>query len=600
MSRCAALILVVLCVFPGSTAASAGEPVRFGVYVTAGNVAPLLEDNGRDALALLHEHALRFVVLEVYRGGTAVPPATLAAARDLLQVHGYEVWGGIATVPGGDFGVHQKGPLGWFNYQAKKTQDDLAMLMREVAPVFDRFVVDDFLCTGDVSDESKDARGDRSWADYRRALMVDVARDVLIGPAKEANPGITMCVKFPQWYDLFHRFGYDVEYMPEVFDLVWLGTETRGRTTQRFGFIQPYLGFVNYRWMRSLAGEKLTAAWFDHGDCDATDFVDQAYQTVLGGAKEIVIFNYGDVRGAHPGGAALLAERSRLEALSRAVDPDHHAGVMCYKPPHSEAGGDLYLMDFLGMLGIPLVPTGHFPEDARVLVLLTQSAADPDIAAKVRAAAPKLDAIVMTAGFLAAVRDDTLHALAGVSADFEAVPLSASELLVEGARVPFDPGLELAGRLNPAGAVPLLEAVAAGEPAPYLTRHETDGTPVFVLNAHTYTDADFLAVGEVLLAPRWVRLLDVPKPWANTLRRAFAHDGLPAMDAPTNVTLQPVRAGQWFVQNYRDETATVVLRAPGSLVNGFGTEDWGMPQRVEGGVHTFDMPPRSRLWLTLE
>ena len=36
------------------------------------------------------------------------------------------------------------------------------------APVFSELAVDDFFCTADVGEESKAARGCRSWSDYRR------------------------------------------------------------------------------------------------------------------------------------------------------------------------------------------------------------------------------------------------------------------------------------------------------------------------------------------------------------------------------------------------------------------------------------------------
>ena len=587
-------LLLAVCT-AGAEELNAREPAGFGTYVTAHSVPGLLENGGADALALLERNELSFVLLEVYRGGFIVPNDVLEAARDMLQAHGYAVAGGIATVPGGDFGVPQKGPLEWFNFQAGKTQQDLANLMRRVAPLFDTLVVDDFLCTGDVSDESKAAKGDRPWSDYRRDLMVHIAKDVLIGPAKEANPEIDMVVKFPQWYDLFHQYGYDVDRMPELFDVVWVGTETRGRNTQRFGFAQPTMGFVNYRWMKSNAGTKLTTAWFDFGDCDARDFVDQAYQTTLARPYNITLFSYAQLAGAHEGAVALVAERDRIAQLSLAVDDRFDTGVWAYKPPQSSAGGDLYLMDFLGMLGIPLLPTAQFPGEARVLILPAQAAADADIAAKVQAALPHLDALVMTAGFLAASGNDELYGLAGV-APVTVAPLDSSEIVVEGDVQTLAHPLGMETDLTLETAVPVLEGMDENRHVPYLTRHDAGNTRVYVLNTHTYSEKDFRRVGEVLLPPKALGLTVLPAPWADELRRACAHADLPVMSAPASVTLQAVCAGEWFIQNYRDSETPVVLEGTNA------TTVPGFEQPVTRGenTQTFTMPARSRLWVKVK
>ena len=319
------------------------------------------------------------VYIEVYRGGHTVSVCHLAWVRDWLRGKGLDIVGGIATVPGPDFGVRQEGPLDWFNWQDPKTQNDLRKVIVATAGLFDTFIVDDFLCTGDVSEQSQVARGDRTWSVYRRALLTEVAQRVLVAPAKQVNPTITMIVKYPQWYDRFHLFGYDTETLPRIFDQVWVGTETRGRTTRRFGFVQPYEGFVNYRWLAGIAAHNVGGAWFDHGDCGEHDFLDQAYTSVLAGARELVLFNLGDVVAGHPDHKELIAQFDQLADLAVFVRTRPVTGIPAYKPPNSDPGGDMYLMDFLGMLGIPIVPVYQFPEEAPVVLLPTQAASDPDL-----------------------------------------------------------------------------------------------------------------------------------------------------------------------------------------------------------------------------
>jgi hypothetical protein len=159
----------------------------------------------------------------------------------------------------------------------------------------------------------KAAKGNRSWDEYRRALLTELAQSVFIGPAKQVNPDITMIVKYPQWYDRFHLFGYDTKTLPELFDKVWAGTESRGRNTQRFGFVQPYEGFVNYRWLADIAGEKIGGAWFDHGDCAEHDFIDHAYSKVPLKKTETYFFRI-----------ARKKHRKRLQFQSRFGNIRHH------------------------------------------------------------------------------------------------------------------------------------------------------------------------------------------------------------------------------------------------------------------------------------
>jgi len=66
--------------------------------------------------------------------------------------------------------------------------------------------------------EIKAAKGDRSWSDYRRQLMTELANLNLHKIGKSVNPDIHMIIKYPQCTIGFHMFGYDVETGPKLFD----------------------------------------------------------------------------------------------------------------------------------------------------------------------------------------------------------------------------------------------------------------------------------------------------------------------------------------------------------------------------------------------
>ena len=543
--------------------------LRLASYVTSQEVEQLVTDPSvrTKALQTIRRMGITKLYLEVYRGGHVVSPEHLIFTRDWLKDMNIEIVGGIATVPGGDFGVGNKGPLGWFNWQNEKTQRDLEKVIRMAAGIFDSFIVDDFLCTGDISDESKAAKGDRSWGEYRRALLTDLAQSVFIGPAKEVNPDITMIVKYPQWYDRFHLFGYDTKTLPELFDKVWVGTETRGRNTQRFGFVQPYEGFVNYRWLAGIAGDKIGGAWFDHGDCAEHDFIDQAYTSVLAGAAELVFFNFGNVMAGHPDHEKVVAQFDRLADLAAFVREHPVTGVAAYKPPNSDPAGDMYIMDFLGMLGVPIVPVHRFPEDAPVIFLPAHAAADPDLLDHITKARTRGTQIIFTTNLLIASPDgDKLARMAGLDPDIQSKPTRAQLIQdSDNANVTIDLESPIEGEAVPGNIV----CTSGDKQLALLTVSETASGRIALLNTHTYSQADFDAVGEVLLCPRPLGLLEINGPALSALREAF---GGKAIEGPSCVTYHPfgsAGSGSCVIQNFNDKAVNVTVNIEKDKSNEF-------------------------------
>jgi hypothetical protein len=577
--------------------------LRLASYVTSQEVEQFATDPDvrTKALQTIRHMGITKLYLEVYRGGHVVSPEHLIFARDWLKDKNIEIVGGIATVPGGDFGVRQKGPLGWFNWQNEKTQRDLEKVIRMAAGIFDSFIVDDFLCTGDISDESKAAKGERSWGEYRRALLTDLAQSVFIGPAKEVNPDITMIVKYPQWYDRFHLFGYDTKTLPELFDKVWVGTETRGRNTQRFGFVQPYEGFVNYRWLAGIAGEKIGGAWFDHGDCAEHDFIDQTYTSVLAGAAELVFFNFSNVMAGHRDHDKVIAQFDRLADLAAFVREHPVTGVAAYKPPNSDPAGDMYIMDFLGMLGVPIVPVHRFPEDAPVIFLPAQAAADPDLLDYITKARTRGTQIIFTTNLLIASPDgDKLARMVGVGPDLQSKPTRAQLIQESGkANVTIDLESPIEGEVVPGNIV----CISGDKQLALLTVSKTPRGRIALLNTHTYSQADFDAVGEVLLCPRPLGLLEINGPALSALREAF---GGTTFEGPSCVTYHPfgsAGSGSCVIQNFNDKAVNVTVNIEKDKSNEFVEAFSKRPipvRTTESKNHIaldLTIPARSRIWI---
>jgi len=584
-------------------AAARVNDLRLSSYVTSRQVEQLAtnQDVRTKALLTIRHMGITKLYLEVYRGGHVVSPEHLIFTRDWLKDMNVEVVGGIATVPGGDFGVRQKGPLGWFNWQNEKTQRDLEKIIRMAAGVFDALIVDDFLCTGDVSNESIAAKGERSWGQYRRELLTELAQSVFIGPAKEVNPDITMIVKYPQWYDRFHLFGYDTKTLPELFDKVWVGTETRGRNTQRFGFVQPYEGFVNYRWLTGIAGDKIGGAWFDHSDCAEHDFIDQAYTSVLAGAAELTFFNFSNVMAGHPDHEKVIAQFDLLADLAAFVREHPVTGVPAYKPPNSDPAGDMYIMDFLGMLGIPIVPVHRFPEDAPVIFLPAQAAADPDLLGHINKARSRGADIIFTTNLLIASQDgDELARMAGVGPDIQSKPTRARlTQQSENENVTIDLESPIEGKAVPGNIV----CTSGDKQLALLTVSKTPRGHIALLNTHTYSQEDFDAVGEVLLSPRPLGLLEINGPALSALREAF---GGTTFESPSCVTYHPFASagsGSCVIQNFNDKAVNVTANIEKDKSNNFvdAFSKTPIPVRTtESKSHIaldLTIPARSRIWI---
>ncbi len=579
-----------------SFATSQQEDFKVSVYATAHSVNNYFstEAGRREAVSLMRANGITKIYLEVYRGGLEVSKDLLKLTKKYFEKNGFDVTGAIATVPGKNYGLRQEGTLGWFNWQNKKTQNDMKQVMINTASIFDTFIIDDFLCTGDISDESREAKGKKTWPDYRRELMINIASKVFIDPARSVNPDIHMIIKYPQWYDRFHLFGYDVESGPNLFDEVWVGTETRGQYTQRYGFVQPYEGFVNYRWIASLSGNKIGGAWFDHGDCDDLDFIEQAYQSVLAGASELVLFNYGNFINGHKGHHNLRMEFENLSLLAKTIKNSPVIGLSAYKPPQSDAGGDLYIMDYIGMLGIPLIPVSSYPENAQSLFLPTQAASDPTIVSKVEASIKRGARIIMTSGFLAKVKDDgILSRKAGISKPI-VKPLSAESIIIDGSIKILERTLDLETEIEIQDATKILTAMVNGNAVPFLTRSKNE--QIFVLNSHTFSDEDFEAVGEVLLSPRLLGLLDLPESWVGTVRGVFNVNLNIQLDAPSRITMQPLKNGDIIIHNYNKEKIDLVLRSGDFESVLYSTFE---RQNIisDNKALSIQMKPRSRIWL---
>jgi len=370
---------------------------RFSTLITAQQVRDHLgTDGGIDAaIQWCKETAVTKVYIETFRSDYLAPRETLRHAKERLLDAGFDVSGCVTTT------IVGKKSTGWnliSCYTDSGTQDRIREIFEFTAELFDEIMIDDFWFTDCQCSDCRAARQARTvtvgektypvpgdtWEDYRCALMVHLSRDRILAPAKRVNPKAKLIIKYPQWYDRFHERGYEVVRQTADFDRIWVGTETRDYDDARWGGTPQYEGYFIMRWLGRIGGEKCGGGWFDPYGTTEKTYVEQARQTVLAGAKESLLFCYGSLL-KETGPANVQALRPCIPELlqvAEEVSQRRVVGVAAYKPPNSHPEKEPRVFDFVGMMGLPLVPCHEFPEDAKTAFFSVHALKDPRLPEK--------------------------------------------------------------------------------------------------------------------------------------------------------------------------------------------------------------------------
>jgi len=346
----------------------------------------LSTDDGIDAaIAWCRETGVTKVYIESFRGGLLVKRENLIRARDRFRQAGVEVSGCVTTTD-----MAKRSEVGWDQFPCftfPGTQSQLQEIFEYTAGLFDEIMIDDFYCTACECADCQAARGGRSWAEQRIPLMHEMSRERVLGPARAVNPDARIIIKYPQWYEDLHERGYDVDGQTRMFDRIWVGTEARDMTDERWGGCATYRPFWIMRWLGQIGGEKCGGGWYDPYGTHADTYLEQARQTILGGARESLLFCYPSLlRDTGPENiTALRRELPALFDLAAWVKGEEPRGVVSYRPMNAPAGEERYIFDWLGMVGLPVIPAHEFPGEARVAFFSFHARHDPEFAARARA-----------------------------------------------------------------------------------------------------------------------------------------------------------------------------------------------------------------------
>ncbi len=419
-----------------TTAGYAGNYTNFDVaiYIPVGVVQSFAQPQklADDWARISRQLKVDKVYIEVQRDRQLTGDDLLEKTKKFFLDHGVKVAGGMALSDSG-FGGQFKS----FCYTDPADREFIRHAAERAARHFDEVIQDDFFFVTTKTASDIAAKGDRSWTQFRLALMDDAAENLLIKPARAVNPKVKMIVKFPNWYEHFQGSGYDLEKEPKIFDGIYTGTETRDAviTDQH---LQPYESYEILRYFENIAPGRNGGGWVDTYDIRYVDrYAEQLWNTLFAKARELTLFEWSAMsRPIEPGDRAgwfNLPTSLQLAEMEKGVAEPTMArvagysleqvdaflgklgrpiGLASYKPYHST--GEDFLHNYLGMIGIPIDLQPEFPTNAS-LVLLTECAKyDPDIVAKIKGQLLAGKSVVITSGLLGALQGKGIEDLAEI------------------------------------------------------------------------------------------------------------------------------------------------------------------------------------------
>ena len=337
---------------------------------------------------------LKKVYVENHRATTDVPVSRLREIRSILEEYGVQVSGGITSTVLVN-GIQKPALFDTFCYTDPAHRAKYLRIVREAAEAFDEIILDDYFFTACRCEMCIQARGRRSWKDFRQAQMKEFSEEI-VAEAKRVNPRMNFIIKYPNWYESHQATGYNPGIQKDIFDMIYTGTETR-EPFYAAQHLQRYESYSIMRLMENAAPGRNGGGWIDLGGSsdNISRFLEQAEFSFLGGARELMLFNFPSLLSS-PVLPAMDPFLRRVDAfLSKAGKP---MGTAVWEP--FDAEGEDQLCSYLGMCGAALELLPDFPESAPCVLLTQRAACMPDCMEKLEAYVRRGGTAVVTTGFV--------------------------------------------------------------------------------------------------------------------------------------------------------------------------------------------------------
>lgn len=533
------------------------------------------------------------IYLETHRDLNIVKADDMKRIIKFFKDRGVEVAGGIT------YTISEANNFQTFCYKNPEERAKAKEIIELTASLFDEIILDDFFFTDCKCDYCVEAKGNRTWTDYRLELMDDAAMNVILGPAKKVNKNVKVVIKYPNWYDHFPALGFDLDFGPKHFDGIYTGTETRDavRSNQH---LQPYESYLIWRYFDNLNPGHNGGGWVDTGGMRYMErYAEQLWLTVFAKAPEMTFFDYrqmlGGLRSSYrgpwqdAGGTSFnyddmmkpvningkevtpttmaRAAGYTMEQVDRTIGLlGNPIGVKSYKPYQST--GEEFLQNYFGMIGIPMDIVPEFPTDANMVILTEQAAADADIIKKMDKHLRSGKDITITAGFLRAMKGKGIESIV----DLEYTDRKA---LVSG----FMTGGQIVNVSKPI----LMQQVM------YKTNDSWEivsgmdgglGWPLLHRDAYSKGNVYLLVVPD-----NFADLYNLPVQVLNSIRQNLTQKAVPVrMQGPANVSLFIYDNNTFIVESFSDEDVDITVLCQseglkdlltGDEVSGSRVMSWG-------------------------
>ena len=346
------------------------------------------------------------VYLETHRDRHDVSEEQIKWIKEFLEEKGVTVSGGITTTIH-DFEGAKAGKRRIFEtfcYTDPAMRDRLKAIAEHAAKLFDEVILDDFYFTNCTCESCIREKGDRDWVEFRKDLMEDVSRNLIVGPARAVNPKIRMVIKYPNWRESYHFTGYVPDKQDTIFDATYIGTETRS-PAYADQHLPEYLSYSLVRLMENAWPGRNGGGWFDPYQCWCADrYLEQAYLTAFAGAGELMHFQWSDIVDNYFVGAMGM-QLKKIDKLLEGIGKP--VGIPAYIPHASS--GENHLEMRLGMIGIPVEATPVWPIDSDRVFITESAAYDDDIIDRLVSFVEGGGDAIITSGFLR-IKGDELRA----------------------------------------------------------------------------------------------------------------------------------------------------------------------------------------------
>lgn len=547
------------------------------------------------------------VYIETHRGREIADEALIETVKKFFVDRGVRIAGGIT------FADRSEGfAFASFCYTNPEDRAFVKGVTELTARHFDEIILDDFtfVTTKHASDVA--AKGTRSWTEFRVDLMNEVARNLIVGPAKATNPRAQVIIKYPNWYEHFQAMGFDLDQGPKIYDGIYTGTETRdpSGTDQ---FLQQYESYQVIRYFDNIAPGRNGGGWVDTFSTRYVDrYAEQVWDTLFAKTKEITLFCWPLL--LRP---VALGDRTPWQSLPTSLDVDSMVkriapapqgtpatplwacaaqfaleradavvghlgkpiGIACYRPPHGL--GEDFLHNYFGMMGIPVEMSPSFPEDAKLVLLTEDAKADPELVARIKKQLNAGKSVVITSGLYTALQGKGIE-------DIVELQISSRRFVADNFVTRFLPVPQDASRDESLAKRNMLypQIGYITNDAWALVMGMADGTGYPILLQDTYGKAGQLYVWTI---PDNLRhLYQLPPPIVTAIKDHLMKGFPVRLDGPSQVALYAYDNDTLIVESYLPATTTVKVSVLGAAKH---LRDLSTGEKIEALPQATNLPP---------